>query len=57
MIAEAPAHPEYMGALVPAIAGGTFDSWRSIPLYSGADMTKAQAIAKKVRAVCEPPTG
>ena len=55
MIVEAPGHAEYIGALVPAISSGTFESWKSIPLYTWADMTKALAISKKVRAVYRPP--
>jgi len=55
MIVEAPGHAEYIGALLPAISSGTFESWRSIPLYSWADMTKALKIAKKVQTVYKPP--
>jgi uncharacterized protein with GYD domain len=57
MIVEAPGHAEYIGALVPAISSGTFESWKSIPLYTWADMTKALTIAKKVRTVYKPPGG
>jgi uncharacterized protein with GYD domain len=57
MIVEAPGHAEYIGALVPAFSSGTFESWKSIPLYTWADMSKALAIAKKVRTVYKPPTG
>jgi uncharacterized protein with GYD domain len=55
MIVEAPGHAEYIGALVPAISSGTFESWKTIPLYTQADMTKALAIAKKVHDVYKPP--
>jgi uncharacterized protein with GYD domain len=57
MIVEAPGHPEYIGAVMPAISSGTFESWKTIPLYSWSDMSKAQTIAKKVRAVYKPPGG
>ena len=50
-----PGHAEYIGALVPAISSGTFESWKSIPLYTWADMTKALKIAKKVQTVYKPP--
>jgi uncharacterized protein with GYD domain len=55
MIVEAPGHAEYIGALVPAISSGTFESWKTIPLYTQSDMTKALAIAKKVHDVYKPP--
>jgi uncharacterized protein with GYD domain len=57
MIVEAPSHAEYIGAVAPAISSGTFESWKTIPLYSWAEMSKAQVIAKKVRAVYKPPGG
>ena len=55
MIIEAPGHAEYIGGLIPAIASGTLESWKSIPLYTWADMTKALKIAKKVQTVYKPP--
>jgi uncharacterized protein with GYD domain len=55
MIVEAPGHAEYIGGLIPAISSGTFESWKSIPLYTWADMTKALQVAKKVQAVYKPP--
>ena len=55
MIVESPGHAEYIGAVLPAISSGTFESWKSIPLYTWADMTKALTIAKKVRTVYKPP--
>jgi uncharacterized protein with GYD domain len=57
MIVEAPGHAEYIGALIPAITSGTLESWKTIPLYTWADMTKALTIAKKVRTVYKPPGG
>lgn len=57
MLVEAPGHAEYIGALVPAISSGTFESWKSIPLYIWSDMIKALTIAKKVRSVYKPPGG
>jgi uncharacterized protein with GYD domain len=55
MIVETPGHPEYLGAVGPAIASGVFESYKTIPLYSSADVMKALPIAKKVSAVYRPP--
>jgi len=55
MLVEAPGHAEYIGALAPAITSGVFDSYKTIPLYSGDDIKKAVPIAKKVREVYRPP--
>ncbi|HEY3785966.1 MAG TPA: GYD domain-containing protein [Steroidobacteraceae bacterium] len=57
MIVEAPGHAEYIGALAPAIGSGVFESWKTIPLYTSADMAKALTIGKKVRTVYKPPGG
>ena len=51
MIVEAPGHAEYLGGIAPAISSGVFDSYKTIPLYTWADVAKALPIAKKVRAV------
>jgi uncharacterized protein with GYD domain len=56
MIVEAPGHAEYIGAISPAISSGTFESYKTIPLYTWADVSKALPIARKVRAVYRPPT-
>jgi uncharacterized protein with GYD domain len=57
MIVETPGYAEYLGALAPAITGGVFESYKTIPLFSNADVQKAIPIAKKVRAVYRPPNG
>jgi uncharacterized protein with GYD domain len=57
MIVEAPGHAEYLGAVAPAISSGTFESYKTIPLYTSADVAKAVPIANKVRAVYRPPGG
>lgn len=57
LIIEAPGHAEYIGGIAPAVASGTFDSFKTIPLYTSADVAKALPIAKKVRAVYKPPGG
>jgi uncharacterized protein with GYD domain len=57
MIVEAPGHAEYIGGIAPAISSGVFESYKTIPLYTSADVAKALPIAKKVRAVYRPPGG
>jgi uncharacterized protein with GYD domain len=57
MIVEAPGHAEYIGGIAPAIASGVFESYKTIPLYTWADVTKSLAIAKKVSSVYKPPGG
>jgi uncharacterized protein with GYD domain len=39
LIIEAPGHAEYIGGIAPAVASGTFDSFKTIPLYTSADVT------------------
>ncbi|MGH8230322.1 MAG: hypothetical protein ACRESY_00725 [Steroidobacteraceae bacterium] len=55
MIVEAPGHADYIGGIAPALSGGVFDSYKTIPLYIWADVTKALPLSKKVRAVYRPP--
>lgn len=57
MIVEAPGHAEYIGGLMPAITSGTFESYKTVPLYTWSDVVKALPIAKKVHAVYKPPAG
>jgi len=57
IIIEAPGHAEYLGAVAPAISSGIFESYKTIPLYTWADIKKALPIAKKVRGVYKPPGG
>ena len=57
MIVEAPSHAEYIGAIIPAVAAGTFESYKTVPLYTAADVTKAIAVSKKVAEVYRPPMG
>jgi uncharacterized protein with GYD domain len=57
VILEAPGHAEYLGGVAPAITSGMFESYKSIPLYTWSDASKAFSIAKKVREVYKPPTG
>jgi uncharacterized protein with GYD domain len=57
LIVEAPGHAEYIGGVMPAIASGTFESYKTVPLYTWADVAKAVPIAKKVSKVYKPPMG
>jgi uncharacterized protein with GYD domain len=57
LIIEAPGHAEYIGGIAPAVASGAFESFKTIPLYTSADVAKALPIAKKVRSVYKPPGG
>lgn len=57
MIVSAPGMSEYLGAVSPAIAGGVFETYKSIPLFEWKDVAKAIPIAKKVGAVYRPPQG
>lgn len=55
LIVEAPGNAEYIGAIAPAIMSGTFAAFKSIPLFTSAEVQKASKIAKKVAAVYQPP--
>ena len=46
---------KYSTAALKSIAGGVFESYKSIPLYTSADVVQALPIAKKVAAVYRPP--
>ena len=48
IIAEVPGTAEYIGAIAPAIMSGTLESWKSIPLFTAAEMVAASSIAKQV---------
>ena len=55
IIAEVPGNAEYIGAIAPALMSGTFSAFRSIPLFTSADVKKAAEIAKKVAKKYKPP--
>ena len=55
IIVDVPGHAEYIAAVGPAIASGVFEAYKTIPLYTAADVTKALPIARKVAAVYRPP--
>ena len=55
VIVEMPGNAEYIGGIAPALMSGTFSAWKSIPLYTSADIVKASEIAKKVAKSYKPP--
>ena len=55
IIVDAAGNAEYIGAIAPAIMSGAFSSFKSIPLYTSADVTKASQIAKTVAKAYSPP--
>jgi uncharacterized protein with GYD domain len=55
MIVEAPGHAEYIAAIMPAINSGTFESYKTVPLYTWDDIAKAIPIAKQVSKLYQPP--
>ncbi len=57
LIAELPGNAEYIGALAPAIMSGTFSAFKTIPLYTSAEVQQASEIAEKVKASYKPPVG
>ena len=55
IIAEVPGNAEYIGAIAPALMSGTFSAFKSIPLFTAAEVQKASQIAKKVGKSYKPP--
>ena len=55
LIAEAPSHAAYIGAVSPAIGSGVFDSYKTVPLYTAADVIEGSKIAKRVSKKYSPP--
>jgi uncharacterized protein with GYD domain len=55
IIADVPGHAEYIGAVGPALASGVFESYKTIPLYTAADVIKGSQVAKKVAKAYKPP--
>ena len=57
IIVEVPGNAEYIGAIAPALMSGTFSAFKSIPLFTSAEVAKASQIAKKVAKSYKPPKG
>src|SRR5436190_7506347 len=55
VIVEAAGNAEYIGGIAPAITSGTFTAFKSIPLYTAAEVVKGSKIAKKVAPSYSPP--
>lgn len=55
LILDMPGNAEYIGTLATAMMAGTFSTYKTIPLYTSADLAKASAVSKKVRSVYRPP--
>ncbi len=55
IIVDMPGPAEYIATVVTTVLSGTITSWKSIPLYTAADMMKASEVAVKVKAAYEPP--
>ena len=54
LIVDMPGNAEYIGTVATAMMAGTF-TYKTIPLYTSADLAKASAVSKKVRSVYRPP--
>ena len=57
IITDMPGNAEYIGAIAPALMSGTFCAYKSIPLYTAAEVVAGSTIAKKVVKSYKPPTG
>ena len=57
VIADMPGPAEYIAVVATTILSGTIGSWKSIPLYTAADLVKASEVAGKVKAAYVPPGG
>lgn len=54
-IVDMPGPAEYIAAVATAVLSGTLSSWKSIALYTAADLTKASEVAAKIKAAYRPP--
>jgi uncharacterized protein with GYD domain len=55
LIVDMPGNAEYIGTLATAMMTGAWVAYKTIPLYTSADLAKASAVSKKVRAAYRPP--
>jgi len=55
VIADMPGPAEYIAVVATTVLSGTIESWKSIPLYTAADLMKASNVAGKVKAAYQPP--
>ena len=57
IVTDMPGNAEYIGAIAPVIMSGTFSAFKTIALYTAADLKKASKISKKVTKSYKPPVG
>ena len=55
VIVEAPGNAEYIAGIAPALMAGVFSDFRSIPLFTSAEVQKAAKMVKKVTASYQAP--
>jgi len=55
LITDMPGNAEYIGTVATAMMAGTFVAYKTIPLYTSAELAKASGISKKVRSAYRPP--
>lgn len=55
VIVDMPGNAEYIATIATAVLSGAIASWKSIPLYTAADMMKAAELGNKVSAAYQPP--
>ncbi len=55
LIADMPSVSEYIGTVLVATMGGAIESFKTIPMYNGAEMHKARDTYKKVKGSYAPP--
>ena len=55
VIVDMPGPAEYIAVVATTVLSGAIASWKSIPLYTAADLVEASKVAGKVGAVYLPP--
>ena len=55
LIVDMPGNAEYIGIVATAMMAGVFSAYKTIPLYTSAELARASAVTKKVRKVYRPP--
>jgi len=56
LIADMPGVSEYIGTVLVATMGGAIESFKTIPMYSNAEMHKARDVYKQVKGAYAPPS-
>ena len=54
-IVDMPGPAEYIAVVATAVLSGTIASWKTIPLYTSADVVKASTVAAQVRSAYKAP--